>query len=138
VSRVSGLFLTTLMPFEESARSTSSPFLSKLCTGTPRQCARSAPDNVHVQSDYIQSWTCLSLALVQAIAIAALYLACKLDSVSGSGYSHGCGTGEDPFPDKDRGSLAVLVKESLRWVADVALVHPNSHPHAVRPSKFSA
>jgi Cyclin, N-terminal domain len=76
---------------------------------------------------------------MQAVAIAALYLACKVDEVSGSGAisapdaastevatpqsAHDqqgasntiCqpGAGEDPFPERDRGSLRLLLKQAL-------------------------
>jgi hypothetical protein len=60
---------------------------------------------------------CVTLATVQAVAIAAMYLACKVNEVSGSGVNSGGCSREDSFPDKDRGSLQVLVRHGLQWTA---------------------
>lgn len=73
---------------------------------------------------------------VQAVAIAALYLACKLDNVSGSGYPTHVGVPEDPFPDKDRGSAAALIRECLRWSASFAGKDKRAHPQTVRPTSL--
>lgn len=51
----------------------------------------------------------------QAIAVAALFLACKVPELSGSAVQS---EGNDPLmADFDRGHLAVVVRASLEWVA---------------------
>jgi hypothetical protein len=53
------------------------------------------------------------LSAFQAIALASLYLAANVVELAGSGVP---GYSEEPFPDLDRGSAAVLARAALRWM----------------------
>lgn len=56
----------------------------------------------------------LQLARLQAVAVASIWLACKVDEVGGSGT---VAAGDDPFPERDRGSLTALVRAGIALAA---------------------
>ena len=97
-------------------------------------CGSQMPKLARFRAHTIGAYGTRRLVLLQAVTIAAVWLACKVDEVSGSGAAAHSGA-EDPFPDKDRGSLSTLVKTAL--VLAQANVRAGSSkdgpPGAVRP-----
>lgn len=60
------------------------------------------------------------MTVPQALAVAALYAACKACEVSGSGCEGVSSSAGEPFPARDRGSLNVLVRHAFLWLQETS------------------